>query len=354
MEELTSKERVLLALKGEETDRVPVCSLAIGATRQAIGISFPEFSQNSELVAEAMIYTNYIVEDDIFLVFIDLSVEAADFGQEIVYPENTTAHPNYLNPLIKEVKDYSRLPLVNPANGKRMKNYLDLCHRVVKQVGKDYPVLGFVYGPLGVLSMLRGTEKLFFDIINHPQEVKQGLEIVTEVLIKFVKEQMDRGVAGVCVDTLSASQSGINQKLWEEFEGVYVRRIGDAIRESGGLVANHGCGHSPYLKAVITWLKPSVISFADLPEDCHNAKDLKEKYGKDVTLMGYIPTDLLYRGTPKEVISECLNQIDILSPGGRYILAPGCEYPPNVSLLNARAMVSAAKFYSKIKQKAKS
>jgi len=102
------------ALKGEETDRVPVYSRPIGATRQLVGSGFPEFSQNSELAAYALIHSNRIVGDEIFLVFIDLSVEVADFGQEILYPENITAHPNYDNPRIKDVKDYGDLRLVNP------------------------------------------------------------------------------------------------------------------------------------------------------------------------------------------------------------------------------------------------
>ncbi|MBI2876656.1 MAG: hypothetical protein HYY20_07225 [Candidatus Tectomicrobia bacterium] len=34
-----------------------------------------------------------------------------------------------------------------------------------------------------------------------------------------------------------------------------------------------------------------------------------------------------------------------LSRGGGFILASGCEFPPNASLLNARAMVEAAELY---------
>ena len=350
MEELRSMERVLLTLKGEETDRVPVYTLAIGATRQVTGVSFPDFSMNSELAADAMIYANRIIGDDILLAFIDLSVEAGDFGQELIYPQNTTAHPNYDKPLIRDIKDYDRLPLVNVLEGKRMGTYLNLCQRLVERVGKEYPVLGFVYGPLGVLSMMRGTEKLFLDLLRHPKEVKQGLEIVTEVLVNFVQEQCERGVAGVCIDTLPASRSGVSPELWEEFEGPYVQRIGDTIRKHGGLVANHGCGNAPYFSAVAKWLNPGIISFADLPEDCRDAQELKQKYGQETILMGYIPTDLLYLGTPQKVIAECVKQIDILGPGGRYILSPGCEYPPNASLLNARAMVSAAKFYPQFKK----
>ena len=42
-------------------------------------------------------------------------------------------------------------------------------------------------------------------------------------------------------------------------------------------------------------------------------------------------------------MDECRRQIDILGKDGGYILAPGCEYPPNIPLTNAFAMIEAAK-----------
>jgi uroporphyrinogen decarboxylase len=349
MPELTSMERVLLTLKGEPTDRVPVCSLAIGVTRQATGAGFPDFSMNSEIAAEAMRYANRIVGDDIFLCFTDLSVEAADFGQELTFPADTTAHPNYENPLIKKVDDYRRLPSFKAADGKRMGTYLDVCSKLLKADGGQHPVLGFVYGPLGVLGMMRGMEKLYMDILEYPDRVKEGLEIVTEVLVDFVREQYNRGVTGVCVDTLPASRSGVSPQAWEEFEGRYAERITRTIGESGILAAHHGCGYSPYFKEVKQWVNPAVFSFADLPEGCSGFDVLKETYGKEATLMGYVPTELLYRGTPKEVIAECVRQIGELGDNGRFILAPACEYPPNATLQNARAMVAASEFYNEFK-----
>lgn len=345
MPELTSMERVVLTLKGEPTDRVPVCCLTVGVARQLTGASFPDFSMNSEVAAEAMLYANRIVGDDIFLCFTDLSVEAADFGQEVVYPADTTAHPNYEKPLLKETQDYGRLPLFKAATGRRMGTYLDVCAKLVKRAGDRHPVLGFVYGPLGVLGMMRGMEKLYLDILEYPDHVKQGLEIVTDVLVDFVIEQYHRGVVGVCLDTLPASRSGVTPEAWEEFEGRYVERITQAIKESGILIAHHGCGYSPYFKEVKRWVNPAVFSFADLPEDCSGFNVLKETYGKEATLMGYVPTELLYLGTPKEVVAECVRQINELGKGGRFILAPACEYPPNASLQNARAMVVAAEYF---------
>lgn len=346
MEQMSSMERVLATIQGEATDRVPVCSLTVGVTRLVSGCSYPEFSRNSELAAEAMILTNRLVGDDIILCFTDLSVEAADFGQKMMYPKNTTAHPDYDNLLISESSDYSRLKTFTAEQGQRMSTYLDLCSRLVNRVGSRIPVLGFVYGPLGVLGMMRGMENLYRDIHECPEAVKIALEIVTEVLVEFVRAQFRRGVAGVCIDTLPASRSGVNPADWEEFEGIYAKRIKDEIAAHGVLNAHHGCGFSPYLKEVQKWLDPTVFSFADVPEDCATMLEAKKRYGSDSILMGCVPTELLYSGTPDQVIHESIRQIDLLGGGGRFILAPTCEFPPNGSLLNARAMVTAAELHA--------
>lgn len=346
MSQMTSMERVLSTIRGEETDRVPVCSLTVGVTRHAIGCSFPEFSRDSEIAAQAMITTNKLVGDDIILCFTDLSVEAADFGQDMIYPEHTTAHPDYSSLLIKQPADYGRLKRFQAEQGQRMSTYLDLCDKLVSRVGEQKPILGFVYGPLGVLGMLRGMENLYMDILEAPDKVKMGLEIVTDVLVDFVQAQFRRGVAGVCIDTLPASRSGVSPTAWEEFEGIYAKRIKDEIAANNVLNAHHGCGFSPYFEEVCKWLDPTVLSFADVAEGCDSMLEVKENYGKDSILMGYIPTELLYSGTASDVIRESLRQIDELGQGGNFVLAPACEYPPNADILNARALVTAAEIYA--------
>jgi uroporphyrinogen decarboxylase len=61
--------------------------------------------------------------------------------------------------------------------------------------------------------------------------------------------------------------------------------------------------------------------------------------------MGIVNTPLLSYGTPYQVMEECRRQIDDLAPGGGYILAPACEFPPNGPLENALAIVKTAELY---------
>jgi uroporphyrinogen decarboxylase len=50
---------------------------------------------------------------------------------------------------------------------------------------------------------------------------------------------------------------------------------------------------------------------------------------------------------PGELKAECRRHIETLGPGGGYILAPGCEFPGNASMLNYRALIEAAEEYGR-------
>lgn len=340
---VTSLERVVAAMMFQEADRVPVVPLVLGASRRVVGISYPEWSTDPEKAAQAILQAQELFGYDALFAALDLSVEAEGFGAKIVYPENDAAHPNYDDPLIKSPEDYSLLKPFDPHAARRTSTQLRICEILLNTKGKEVPVLGFTNGPLCVLSMLRGSERLFVDCIRHPHEVHHALEVITQVLVEYVRAQCEMGVPGVCIDVLLGARGTLSRKMWLELEAPYARRVADEIRKHGALVALHNCGTGPYFDLMIEQLQPAAISYHCLPDDCKSPAELKEKYGKRVTLIGQVDCPrTLFFGGPEEVKQECRDLIRDLSPGGGFILASGCEFPPNASLLNARAMVEVA------------
>lgn len=346
-QKLTSVERVLTALRHKEPDRVPVATLVCAGGRQVSGISFPEYSLNAEKGAQAFLDGLDFAGGDVVVLLLDLSVEASDLGQKLEYPDNSTPRPDFNNHIIKDVPDYECIKTVNIKDAPRMSEYVRLCQKVVERVGFRSIVSGFIYGPLGVLAMMRGAENMFKDCVLYPTQVKKACEVITEVLVDFADAQCKTGISAVAIDTLFASRNGLSKKLWEEIEGPFSREISKKVKENGLIVGIHNCGHDIYFDAQIKFMEPEFISFAHLPDDCRTPKEMKQRYGNQITLVGYVPTPLLIHGTPKQVMEESWRQIDDLAAGGGYILAPGCEYPPNIPLTNAIALVNAAEKYGK-------
>lgn len=345
---MTSLERVASALQHKEADRVPAVPLVCGASRRVYGVTYDEWSKDGELAAKCMLQAQELIGFDGMLTLVDLSVEAADFGQEMVYPIEDTAHPNYNNHLIKTPDDFLTLERIDVAKAPRMKEMVKYCDILMNERGKTVPVMGFVYGPLGILSMMRGAETLFRDCMKNKEAVIKAEEIITDVLVDYIKAMCKTGVHAVVLDTLFASQTIMRKQLWMEIEGPFTKRLADTIRECGSMVMVHNCGNGIYFDVQIETMQPVAISFAYTPDDCQNMADAKKKWGDKTCLAGYVsPAQYAFLGTPEDMKRECKRQIEELGKGGGFILATGCEFPPNGSLLNAIAMMEAAELYGR-------
>ncbi len=345
---MTPLERIGTVLQGGIPDRVPAAPLICGASRRVYGVTYAEWAQDGELMAKSMIQAQKLVGFDGILGLVDLSVEAADFGQKMVFPIEDTPHPDYNDSFIKTPDDYYKIQPVDPTKAPRMKEVLKYMDIVANECAKNVAIMGFVYGPLGILSMMRGAEVLFRDCYKNREAVIHAQEIITPVLVDYIKAMAKTGVHAIVLDTLFASQCIMSKKMWMEIEGPFTKILGDAIVEAGCMTMVHNCGNGVYFDAQIETMKPIAISYAYPPDDCKDMAECKQKYGKKTTLVGYVsPAQYAFLGTPEEMKVECKKQIEELGKDGGFILSTGCEFPPNGSLMNAIAMMEAAELYGK-------
>jgi uroporphyrinogen-III decarboxylase len=66
----------------------------------------------------------------------------------------------------------------------------------------------------------------------------------------------------------------------------------------------------------------------------------KEILGDHMCLMGDVPARMLSLGTPQEVAEYSRRLINEVGPGG-FILAQGCDIPPDAQYDNVKAMIDA-------------
>ena len=101
------------ALNHEEADRVPNYPIIAGCARRLIDCSYHDWSVNADLCAESHIKAQKEFDLDCIVTLIGLSVECTAWGQELVYPENEAAHPNYDNQLNQDIDDYEKIKCVD-------------------------------------------------------------------------------------------------------------------------------------------------------------------------------------------------------------------------------------------------
>ncbi len=344
---MNSMERVMKAMSHQEADRVPVYPIVSGVSRKFNNSSYRDWANDADLYAEAMLKAREELGLDCIVTLVDLSVEADGWGLDIVYPEDDAPHPNFDNLLVNSIEEYDKVKKIDYRTGKRMMMHIEACEKIVKEANGEFPVIAFVFGPLGILSMMRSQQEMYMDLYDDPDAVKKAVEEINETLKDYCRALMKTGVQGIMMDTLFASGSIMSKDMWDEMEGVYVEELAEVIREEGGSVMIHNCGTNIYFDIQIKRMKPVAISFQYPPDDCADFKECKEKYGKDITLIGSVPPANAVIGTDEEWDAMCKSNIDDMAAGGGFILGTGCEYPSAASLDRAKRMIDIAKTYGK-------
>lgn len=344
---MNAMERVVTALQHKEPDRVPVYPILSGVSRKLVDADYKTWSTNADVCSRALLKAREKYDQDCIVSLIDLSVECDAWGQELIFPENEAAHPNYQNPLIQDIDEYSKIKKADYRNSERMMMHIETCKKLVKEANGEFPVIAFVFGPLGVLSMLRNQQDMYMDLYDDPDAVKEAAGEITETLKDYCRALMATGINGLMFDTLFSSGSIMSKEMWLDMEGPFVRELAEVTREAGGLVMIHNCGQRIYFDAQISMMHPDAISFLYPPDDCADFKECKKKYGDKVTLIGCVTPASAVLGTDEEWDEECRNCMDDMMEGGGFILATGCEYPANASFDRAERMVNLAKTYGR-------
>ena len=342
---MNSVERVLTALSHKEPDYVPVYPILSGVTRNLVSADYKTWSTNADVCTAALVKASQDFDIDCLVTLVDLSIECDAWGQELIYPENEAAHPNYNNCVIKEIEDYQKIQKVDYRTSERMMFHIEVCKNLVNKVGQEKPIVAFVFGPLGVLSMMRHQHEMYMDIYDDPEAVKAAATAVNGTLKDYVNAIIDTGVPAVMFDTLFASGSIMSKTMWREMEGDLVKELADICHERNVAVMIHNCGQKIYFDAQIESMNPAAISFLYPPDDCKDFAECKAKYGDKITLIGCVPPVMAVVGSDEEWDEYCKQQIDIMARGGGYMLATGCEYPANASFDRAKRMIDIAKGY---------
>jgi uroporphyrinogen decarboxylase len=345
---MNSLERVVKTLNREEADHVPVYPLCNSISWKRYGISYEEWSKDHVKCAEAIIKTTEELDLDVITTLVDLSVEAADFGMKVKYHPAQAAGPSE-DKFINKLDEYEKVVPINPRETERMGKMIKMTKILADRKGHECPIVGFVFAPLGVLSMLTGLEMLMKDCYKKKSQdtVKKAVAVITDVLIDYCDALIDAGAHAIMIDTLFASKSIMSPKMWDEFEGVYTQKIAEHVHARGKYFMIHNCGEGIYIKEQMERMHPEAISLLHLSPDCKTMEELKEKYGSQTTIIGHVDPGYLMTCSEDDLRKLCRKQIDAYKKDGGFILATGCEYPAVLDDELAKVMVDEAKNYGK-------
>lgn len=341
---MNSLERVKKTISREAVDRIPIYPFINQISRKYGELDYGEWSLDPEKCAQSILKATEELDLDIICTQMDLSLEAADWGLKMKYPADRPPEPVERH-LLLGPEEYGRITRINPKETPRMSAYLQLAKHLSLAQGHSKFILGYVLGPLGILSVLRGIRDLFHDILMYPDKVHQALENISNTLVDLAVSLIHEGCNAIMINVIYASALFMNVQMWEEFEGRYVQKISQEVRKAGGMVFLQSTMERSYFDKMIEIIAPEVIAFLALPEECSSMKRMKEHYGTKVTLMGQIDPSFLTVCNESHVREQCRRQIDAYKNGGGFILATGYEYPDSIGDYYARIIVEEGKLY---------
>lgn len=326
-------ERVMNRMEGKPVDRIPNANIIMQFAAREIGIKYSGYVSDFRKLVEANIICCEKYGIDLVSTISDPFREVADRGGAVHILSDDV--PSCHEFLIKEMSDLKNLKLADPVTSPRMGDRVKACALYKKEAGKQFPILGWVEGPMAEACDLRGINEIMMDLYDSPEFIDDLMRNCNEQAVLFAQAQVNAGADIIGIGDAAASLIG--PELYKAHVFEREKELIGAIHKMGAKVKLHICGN---ITALLPWLADTGADMIDIdtPVDFAEAGRI---LGGRAAYCGNVDTvKVMLQGTPEEVYKSVLSCA--ASGGAKLFLAAGCEIPkhtPQENLLAFRAAV---------------
>ncbi|MGH2535175.1 MAG: uroporphyrinogen decarboxylase family protein [Thermomicrobiales bacterium] len=321
--QMTSRERVLAAIKGEAVDRPPL----------SIWQHFPERDQTAaDLTTATMDWQN------------QYGFDLVKFMPPGDYPTIDWGLTSEYTGALGGTRTATRLPINDPADWQSLKPIdvrqgfngmvLDALAATRKALDSNVPLLHTVFSPLTIAMKLSGGRAIEH-LRAHPAEMFQALAVIRDVTKEMVAAAFNIGGDGLFFATQCADHSLMDEVEYREFGIAYDLPVLEAA-PAESITICHLHGETPMFHLARRF-PAQIINW----HDRHAAPHLAEGHlqsGKSVA--GGINERAISGYRPEEAASEAVDAVKVMQ-GRSLIVAPGCVVPINTPEANIRAVIRA-------------
>jgi uroporphyrinogen decarboxylase len=335
---ITGMERLVAAIQGETSDRIPVFCNLLDQGAKELGLSLQEYYSDGAHVAEAQLkMREKYGHDNVWSLFY-VGKEAELLGcEKIRFAPG--GPPNVEDYVIKSNADIATLQVpdeltAHPAFREELK-----CLEILKrEVGGKYPICAYITSTMTLPAILMGMEKWLELLLIGPTSLKD--ELLAKCHEFFVKEVNAYRAAGADVlvysnpfgstDTVPLKYILNHAMPWIEKD---IKAVGTA-----GIV--YYCGTSRFNKVIDVVLEKTGIGVYYLSplDDVGEAKRIIAGRGLTCAVINDIK---LINWSREEIRNEVKRLIEAGMPGGKFLFGTGVM-PYDIPENNIRAMLEAA------------
>lgn len=329
---MIQKERVIKAILGQETDRVPWVPFVGCQAGALINVAADEYLKSSDWIVQGIAEAVKRYKPDGLPVAFDLQIEAEALGCHLVWAkENPPAVVHH--PLTNGTK-LEQMTVPGP-DAARIAVVLDAAKRL-RKAHPDIALYGLITGPFTLALHLLGTD-IFMKMFDQADYVHRLMRFCTDVCKAMSNYYLDAGCDIIAMVDPMTSQIGPDQ--FTQFVTPYATEVFEMIRKRGALSSFFVCGHAQQNIAVMCQCKCDNISIDEnIPLDYVRQECTKHhiSFGGNLQL-----TSVLLLGGP---VDSQKNAIACLELGGEkgFILSPGCDLPYATPSANLEAVAAVA------------
>ncbi len=340
MADMTKRERVDAALRGESVDRVPVAAWRhfIPAERSVAALT------QASLAHMAEYDWDWLKLNPRATYYAEAWGNRYDFGAYAgVYPR--LVEGRYDTP--------AGLSKLEPASADHpaFKEQYDLIRAVRAGIG-DTHFVQTVFSPLSVLGFLLGrparhtaadvvqshADGLRRALTENPAGVHQALKAISETLAAYAARAVEAGASGLFFAIVKLARRGLlTEAEYAEFGTPYDRVVLAAVQHASFNLL-HTCGPAVYFDAVADY-PVHAINWASIGQDNPSVGEAQRLTSR--ALIGGADEDgALQTGSPREVMTQARQAI-ATTAGRRLLLAPGCGVKMDTPEANLHALRQA-------------
>ena len=327
VESMTSRERVLAALRGEPVDRTPVCNPTSVATVELMDLvdaPFPAANREPELMARlaATGYTE-LGFDTIMPVFSIIQESSAlgckmQWEQKDNWPTVRMREPIWVEP------DDIKLP-PDFLTHQDTKCVVEAIKILKKEYGNETAVIGKTMGPWTLGYHCFGVEPFLLMSMDDPGKTKLCLDRMKKATIDFGLAQIEAGA-----DALTLPDHATGDLVSGEYYKRYLLELHQEFVEALPVpLILHICGRTVDRMDYIAQSGMAAFHY----DSKNAAAESMAIVGDRIALVGNINNpETLYARGPEEVRGEVIRNLDAGVP----LIGPECAIPLQTSIENLK------------------
>jgi uroporphyrinogen decarboxylase len=283
----------------------------------------PEVDRSPEELAQAEIAFHKLVDHDLLKISFFGHFPCIDFGCTAEYDGAPTGSTTLTSAAINDVSDWETLEPLD-VNAGELGNQLRAVELIRKYAQDKVPTMATVFDPSMVADKI-SDKQLTRYADEHPEVLKEALELITDVTIDFARAAIDAGADGIFLASQHSTHSSVTDEQYQKFVYPYDVKFISRLRGKAKFIIMHL--HAREDNEEIRFDKiaktPGIdgINWEDQTSALSLVEGKKQFRG---TALGGIDHNGVFRtGSTDEATEQVLKAVKEAGPN-RLIVAPGC------------------------------